>query len=186
MGRLAQTLGITKGTPRANFQIIEIPAFGQFFTLRTMKYRNSRAGSLEPSSMRGSTTAKSVAGWRFAPACCAAQSVHRARRRSAVLRFEPVPFPKAIVALPVNEKQAWHKMSAQLNHRGHRNGCTHNTKSTCSGSPLQVRWFSATRTFILPSPVLPNWALNLTLCGGPILGSKSLTQNSPTAKCRLA
>ena len=48
MGRLAQTLGITKDTLRANFQIIEIPAFGQFFTLRTMKYQNRRSGSLEP------------------------------------------------------------------------------------------------------------------------------------------
>ena len=32
----------------------------------------------------------------------------------------------------------------------------------------------------------PNPSLNLTLCGGPILGPKSLAQNSPTTKCRLA
>ena len=34
--------------------------------------------------------------------------------------------------------------------------------------------------------VLPNWSLNRTLCGSPILGFKSLAQNRPTAKCRLA
>ena len=32
----------------------------------------------------------------------------------------------------------------------------------------------------------PNPSLNLTLCGGPILVSKSIAQNSPPAKCRLA
>ena len=32
----------------------------------------------------------------------------------------------------------------------------------------------------------PNWSLNRTLCGSPILGFKSLAQNRPTAKCRLA
>ena len=32
----------------------------------------------------------------------------------------------------------------------------------------------------------PNHSLNLTLCGGPISGSKSLAQNRPATKCRLA
>ena len=32
---------------------------------------------------------------------------------------------------------------------------------------------------------MPNPSFNLTLCGGPILGFKSITQNSPTTKCRL-
>jgi len=34
--------------------------------------------------------------------------------------------------------------------------------------------------------LMANHSLNRTLCGGPILGSKSLAQNQPTAKCRLA
>ena len=35
--------------------------------------------------------------------------------------FEPVPFPKATVVLPVKGKQAWQKVSAQLKHCEHRN-----------------------------------------------------------------
>ena len=35
-------------------------------------------------------------------------------------------------------------------------------------------------------PVMPNWALNRTLCGGPGLGCKILAQTRPAAKCRLA
>ena len=35
-------------------------------------------------------------------------------------------------------------------------------------------------------PVMPNWALNRTLCGGPGLGYKILAQTRPAAKCRLA
>ena len=50
---------------------------------------NSRAGSVLPSSMKAHVSAKSDVGWRFAPACCAAQSVLRARRRSAVQRSAP-------------------------------------------------------------------------------------------------
>ena len=56
---------------------------------RAKKCRNGRAGSVLPSSMKAPTSAKSDVGWRFAPACCAAQSVPRARRRSAVQRSAP-------------------------------------------------------------------------------------------------
>ena len=98
--------------------------------------------------MRGSTAAKSVVGWRYAPACCAAQSVHRARRRSAVLKFEPVPFPKAIVALPVKGNQAWQEVFAQLKHRSHRNDLrpTQEVLALCrpcksNGSWLQEPYF---------------------------------------------
>ena len=38
----------------------------------------------------------------------------------------------------------------------------------------------------LPGAVMANPSLNRTLCGGPSLGSKSLAQTRPTAKCRLA
>ena len=47
-----------------------------------------------------------------------------------------------------------------------------------SWSPLTVGSFNA-------GAVLPNWSFNRTLCGGPSLGSKSLAQTRPTAKCRL-
>ena len=56
---------------------------------RAEKCRYGRAGSVLPSSMKATTSAKSDVGWRFAPACCAAQSVTRARRRSAVQRSAP-------------------------------------------------------------------------------------------------
>ena len=56
---------------------------------RAEKCRNGRAGLVLPSSMKAPTLAKSDVGWRFAPACCAAQSVLRARRRSAVQRSMP-------------------------------------------------------------------------------------------------
>ena len=56
---------------------------------RAEKCRNGRAGSVLPSSMKAPTSAKSDVGWRFAPACCAAQSVLRARLRSAVQRSAP-------------------------------------------------------------------------------------------------
>ena len=72
-----------------------MPAFGKYISLRPMKCQNSQACSLRPSSMRESTPAKSVAGWRFATACCAAQSVFQARRRSAVQRSTPARHPKA-------------------------------------------------------------------------------------------
>ena len=61
-------------------------ASGNTFSLRSAKNPYSRVGSFPPSFMRGSTAAKSVVGWRFAPACCAAQPVCEARRRSAVHR----------------------------------------------------------------------------------------------------
>ena len=45
---------------------------------------------------------------------------------------------------------------------------------------------SAPPTYTLSiQAVTPNHSFNLTLCGGPILGSTSLTQNQPTTKCRL-
>ena len=37
-----------------------------------------------PSSLKAPASAKPDVGWRFAPACCAAQLVRQARRRSAV------------------------------------------------------------------------------------------------------
>ena len=56
---------------------------------RAEKCRNGRAGSVLPSSMKAPTSAKSDVGWRFAPACCATQSVLRARRSSAVQKSAP-------------------------------------------------------------------------------------------------
>ena len=47
-----------------------------------------------------STKVIQVRGWRFAPACCAAQSVGRAQRRSSALRSTPASIHKATEALP--------------------------------------------------------------------------------------
>ena len=145
---------------------------------RTMKYQNSRAGSVEPSSMRVSTAAKSVLGWRFEPACCAAQSVHRARRRSGVLRFEPVQFPKATVAIPVKGKSALQKKFRSAKSSPPLERCTSDIKITCAVPPLQVNWIMATRTLLLRPPVLPNWALNRTYCGGPAFGLQKPSPNT--------
>ena len=46
---------------------------------------------------------KPEVGWHFAPSCCVAQSVRRARRRSAVLRSMPVRFCNAVEALRLLE-----------------------------------------------------------------------------------
>ena len=62
---------------------------GNLRSLRAENSLNSRAGSVLPSSMKAPASAKTDVGWRFAPACCAAQSVLRARRRSAVQRSAP-------------------------------------------------------------------------------------------------
>ena len=53
---------------------------------RAEKCRNGRASSVLPSSMKAPTSAKSDVGWRFAPACCAAQSDRQTPRRSAAKR----------------------------------------------------------------------------------------------------
>ena len=52
---------------------------GKLRSLRAENSLNSRAASVLPSSMKAHVSAKSDVGWRFAPACCAAQSVPRAR-----------------------------------------------------------------------------------------------------------
>ena len=62
---------------------------GKLRSLRAENSLNSRDGLVLPSSKKAPTSAKSDVGWRFAPACCAAQSVLRARRRSAVQRSAP-------------------------------------------------------------------------------------------------
>ena len=63
--------------------------------------------------MSGSTTAMSVAGWRFAQACCAAQPVCRARRRSAVLRSAPSSVLQAVEALRLNGSQTCQQLPVQ-------------------------------------------------------------------------
>ena len=70
-----------------------MPASGKLCSPRAEKSWNSRAGSVLPSSMMEPAARKSVVGWRFAPACCAAQSVRQARRRSAVQGSAPARYP---------------------------------------------------------------------------------------------
>ena len=60
---------------------------------RAEKYLNSRACSVLPTSLKAPASAKPDVGWRVAPACCAAQPVLRARRRSAVQRSAPARYP---------------------------------------------------------------------------------------------
>ena len=92
-----------------------------------------------------------------------------AQERRAEVRASAIS--QSNVALPVNGKQAWQEVSAQLNHRSHRNDLRQTPKkSTCAVPPLQAQWLMATRTLLSPPPVLPNWALNRTHCGGPAFG----------------
>ena len=97
-----------------------MPASGNAFSHLSAKCPNSRAGSLPSSSMRGSAAAKSVVGWRFAPACCAAQSVSLARRGSAVLRSAPAWFPQTI-QLPGHV--CWSSASRRRRHAAPQFGC---------------------------------------------------------------
>ena len=96
--RLARTLAVTK-VGRRESQHLQNAGLRIILTLRLMKYQNSRAGSLSPSTMNGPAAAKSVVCWRFAPACCAAQAVGRAQRRSSALRSTPAPLHKATKSL---------------------------------------------------------------------------------------
>ena len=136
-----------------------------------MKYQNSRACSLSPSSMRGSTAAKSVAGWRFAPACCAAQPVNRARRKGAVLSSAPSPFRKAVEALHLKGGPLRQKISARKNRPNNRAPSPRALKkTTCTSPTLRVQWFMLSiRVLSLPA-VLANLSLNRTYCGGPAFG----------------
>ena len=56
---------------------------------------------------------------------------------------------------------------------------TKTNKSACTSSGIHLPLYGTKREFtgsmgisLAPQKVLPNWALNLTLCGGPILGPK--------------
>ena len=119
-----------------------MPAFGKFCTLRPMKSRNSQAGLPSCSSMRGPTAAKLVVGWRFAPACCAAQPVKRARRRSTLLRSTLSPFFQAVEALRQKRIRRSQQLSVQPTRPNQRAvALLTPKKSTCSWPALRVQWF---------------------------------------------
>ena len=136
-----------------------------------MKYQNSRACSLLPWSIRGSTAAKSVAGWRFAPACCAAQPFNRARRWSATLRSAPSPFLHVVEALRLKGSHARQQESVLPTRRRQRAASLPTPKkTTCSWLVLGIQWFMRSiRVLSLPA-VLANLSLNRTYCGGPAFG----------------
>ena len=115
-----------------------MPASGNTSSLRSEKYLNSRAGSLPFSSMRGLAAAKSAIGWRFTPACCAAQSVRLARRGSAVLKSAPAWCPQA-TQLP--GQVCWSSASRRMRNAVPRFGCCTGCFSTRarSASPLRQR-----------------------------------------------
>ena len=144
-----------------------------------MKYQNSQACSLSPSSMRRSTAAKSEAGWRFAPACCAAQPVNRARRSSAVLSSTPSPLLQAIEALRLKRSQAWQQVSVQPIRPSQRAASFRTPKkTTCSSPVLRVQWFMLANRVLSLSPVLANLSLNRTYCGGPAFGLQKPSPNT--------
>ena len=180
-----------------------MPAFGKCCSLRSIKYQNSRAGSLSPSSMSGPAAAKSVVGWRFAPACFAAQSVDRAQHRSAVLRSTPAPFHKATGALqglcllcPTHRaprssswktsvpfhlvgKHAWQHMSAQENQRGHLDaapGTPRKWLALCWRCQSNGSW--KPNSLLSPPPVMANPSINRTHCGRPPFELKKRSPNA--------
>ena len=104
----------------------------------------------------------SVCGWRFAPACCSAQSVIR-RGPGCAVPLHRLPW----AAVNSNRRNELHRsnVSAKGNENLHLSG---------------FNWRQANQA------ARPNWSLNRTLCGGPGLGFKSLAQTRPAAKCRLA
>ena len=143
------------------------------------KYQNSRARSLSRSSMRGPTAAKSVAGWRFAPACCAAQPVKRGRRRSAVLSSTPSPYLQAVEALRLKRSQAWQQVSVQPIRPSQRAASFRiPKKTTCSSPALRVQWFMLAIRALSLSSVLANLSLNRTYCGGPAFGLQKPSPNT--------
>ena len=144
-----------------------------------MKYQNSQACSLSPSSMRGSTAAKSEAGWRFARACCAAQPVNRARRRNAVLGSTSSPFLLAVEALRMKDDRAWQQVSINPIRSNQRTASLRTPKkTTCSSPALLVQWFMLVKHILSLSPVLANLSLNRTYCGGPAFGLQKPSPNT--------
>ena len=156
-----------------------MPAFGNFCSLRLMKSRNSQACSPSRSSMRGPTPAKLVAGWRFAPACCAAQPVNRARRRNAVLGSTSSPFLLAVEALRLRDDRAWQQMSIQPTRPNQRTAPLRTPKkTTCSSPALRLQCFMHAKHVLSLSSVLANLSLNRTNCGGPAFGLQEPSPNT--------
>ena len=127
----------------------------------------------------GSTAAKSVTGWRFAPACCAAQPVCRARRRSAVLRSAPSSFLQPVEALRLNGSQTCQQLSVQPTSPNQQAAALRTPKkSTCAWPALRVQWFMLAKHVLSLSPVLANLSLNRTYCGGPAFGLQKPCPNT--------
>ena len=121
---------------------------------RTSNYRFSFRGC--------PTKVNPVRGWRFAPACCAAQSVFR-RGPGYALPLHRL----ACAALNLLRLSELHQPSA-------------------SAGSMKTAYASLSFGRQAAKVVRPNRSLNRTLCGGPGLGFKSLAQTRPAAKCRLA
>ena len=172
-----------------------MPAFGKYCSLRSMKYQNSRAGSLSPSSMSGPAAAKSVVGWRSrrraaprsqlvghgAGAPCGGQRQRSFTRQPR--RFKDSVFCVQHTERPVRVhgkrvvhlvgKHAWQHMSAPESQRGHPDAALCTPKkwlALCCPCKSNGSWLP--NSLLSPPPVMANHSLNLTLCGGPILGSK--------------
>ena len=113
-------------------------------------------------------------------------------KRVHIALFESAPVKcRSTIALGVGaaEFMAWKR------HLGEKSDANSDTKTTqshgrCTSTTLTRILMKSprmsTRNYQKCCALRPNPSLNLTLCGGPISGSKSLAQNRPTAKCRLA
>ena len=105
-----------------------------------------------------------VRGWRFAPACCAAQSV---------IRRGPG------CTMPLH-RLAWAALNLHRHSELHQPSASAGLMKTVHGSlPFGVIRRQAATV------VGPNRSLNRTLCGGPGLGFKSLAQTRPADQLRL-
>ena len=172
------TLAITKDAP-CNVRLHRSPGLRKYLLASGEKYQNSRACSLSPSSMKGSTAAKLETGWRFAPACCAAQSVNRARRRSAVLGSTPSPFLYAVEAPRLKRNHRSQQVSVHPIRPSQRAASFRTPKKTTYSLPaLRVQWFMRFMRVLSLTAVLANLSLNRTYCGGPAFGLQKPSPNT--------
>ncbi len=146
-----------------------MPPSGNTRLLRSVKYPNSQVGSQASSSMRASTAAMLVAGWRFAPACCAAQSVveHGAgapcdgRRQRGLNRQ---PNYRAKFAGPGHRAKGAMQRCSRLQHRLLRNPC-----STCQYASAMNTSFNSAK--LTPQEGLlrgPHFASPMALIAGAL------------------
>ena len=135
--RLAQTLAIT-GSAQRNLSCHRNASIRKIVlaTGREMLEQPSRLGFA--TFHDGSASAKPDVGWRFAPACCAAQSVRQARRRSAVQGSSPARYP-VTSGVPNEFFGTWHRAggAVQFGHQCPLPAQTHPKERQLRSSSLE-------------------------------------------------